>query len=256
MAITAAQIKRFCPQAASAIVDGIVTNQWMFLTVADISTPLRLCHFMAQIAIESDHLKVTREYASGAAYEGRADLGNTQPGDGTRYRGRGVIQTTGRANYTEALNEIRKLYPDCPDFVAEPQRLEKFPWALLSALIYWRRRNINRPADRDDALAVTRAVNGGTNGLESRTAYLAKAKTIWGDASVSAEPVTDSATVAMTERGASGAPAAMAPSLDKHTAVMLIQSVLRSAGHDPGALDGIWGQHTDDALSDLVEGKR
>ncbi len=134
---------------------------------------------MAQIAVESDHLKVTREYASGAAYEWRSDLGNVHSGDGTSYRGRGLIQTTGRANYNEAYVEIKKLYPNCPDFVSYPNRLEDFPWALLSALIYWRRRNINMLADRDDVLAVTRAVNGGTNGLAARTEYLAKAKAIW-----------------------------------------------------------------------------
>ncbi len=182
-AITVAQLSLFCPQASHWIVDGIVAGQGLLPTIANISTPLRLWHFLAQIAVESDHLKVTREYASGAAYEGRIDLGNTHRGDGVRYRGRGLIQTTGRANYTDALGEIRSFYPDCPDFVADPQRLEEFPWALLSALVYWHRRGINRLADSDDVLAVTKAINGGTNGLAARTEYLAKAKAIWADAS-------------------------------------------------------------------------
>jgi putative chitinase len=140
---------------------------------------LRLAHFLAQLALESDHFQVTREYASGQAYEGRTDLGNTQPGDGRRYRGRGLIQTTGRANYNEATTAIRKLYPDCPDFEQEPEKLEEFPWALLGGTIYWSKRNINRHADNDDVRAVTKAINGGYNGLEGRTDYLKKAKTIW-----------------------------------------------------------------------------
>lgn len=178
--ITADLLRRLCPHAHPRIVNGIVEHQAV-LGLAEIDTPLRLCHFLAQIAVESDHLKVTREYASGAAYEGRRDLGNTQPGDGRRYRGRGLIQTTGRANYREATAEIRKTHPDCPDFEAEPEKLEEFPWALLGGVIYWHKRGINRHADRDDVLAVTKAVNGGTNGLAERTAYLAKAKMIWSD---------------------------------------------------------------------------
>src|SRR5205085_179017 len=103
---------------------------------------LRLCHFMAQLAHESAHFGVTREFASGAAYEGRRDLGNTTAGDGKRYRGRGLIQTTGRANYKETRDDIRKIDQNTPDFEADPEELEKFPWALLSGISYWRRRNI------------------------------------------------------------------------------------------------------------------
>ena len=98
MQITASDIREMSRTAAARIVDGIVDSQ-QFIAQGGIDTPLRLCHFMAQLAHESAHFGVTREFASGAAYEGRTDLGNTQPGDGKRYRGRGLIQTTGRANY-------------------------------------------------------------------------------------------------------------------------------------------------------------
>lgn len=69
----------------------------------------------------SAHFGVTREFASGEAYEGRAKLGNTQPGDGPRYRGRGLIQTTGRANYNDARDDIRQFMPGAPDFEADPK---------------------------------------------------------------------------------------------------------------------------------------
>src|SRR5262249_46831061 len=152
--ISEADIREMSRTAAPRIVAAVVENQQL-IGQGGIDTPLRLCHFMAQLAHESAHFGTTREFASGVAYEGRADLGNTQPGDGKRYRGRGLIQTTGRANYREARDDIRRMISDAPDFEAIPTALEEFPWALLSAISYWRRRNINRHADRDDVVAVT-----------------------------------------------------------------------------------------------------
>lgn len=178
MKITPANIKAMSPTAAERIIRGIVDNQQLIFD-GGIDTPLRLSHFMAQLAHESAHFRVTLEFASGQAYEGRSDLGNTQAGDGPRYRGRGLIQTTGRANYREAREDIRGLIPDAPDFEADPAKFEEFPWALLSAVSYWRRRNINRLADRDDLIAVTKRINGGKNGLADRSRYLVKAKLIW-----------------------------------------------------------------------------
>src|SRR5215207_4028683 len=101
MGITASDIQAMSRTAAARVIRGIVENQ-QFIAQGGIDTPLRLSHFMAQLAHESAHFGVTREFASGAAYEGRLDLGNTQRGDGRKYRGRGLIQTTGRANYREA----------------------------------------------------------------------------------------------------------------------------------------------------------
>lgn len=178
MAITASDIRVISGSATDRIVAGIVAGQG---AIADggIDTPLRLCHFLAQLAHESAHFQVTREFASGEAYEGRQDLGNAQPGDGRRYRGRGLIQTTGRTNYREASDDIRAMIPDAPDFEADPVALEEFPWALLSGISYWRRRNLNRHADRDDVRAVTRAINGGLNGLDDRIKYLRRTKQIW-----------------------------------------------------------------------------
>ena len=156
-------------------------KEWILLGLADampglveryaINTKNRQAHFLAQLAHESDHFKTTREYASGSAYEGRKDLGNTQKGDGTRFRGRGLIQLTGRYNYTAAAKEFDQPFVDDPDLV------EKFPAAANVSGWFWHKNTINQHADRDDVRAVTKVINGGYNGLDSRTAYLSKAKT-------------------------------------------------------------------------------
>lgn len=142
---------------------------------------LRLAHFTAQLAHESAGFTTTREFHDGTNYEGRKDLGNTQQGDGKRYRGRGLMQTTGRANYRDAAAGIRRLRPDAPDFETHPEELERFPWALLSATHYWQSRGLNRWADADNLRAVTRRINGGYNGLADRQRYLHKAKAWLGD---------------------------------------------------------------------------
>ena len=101
-------------------------------------------------------------------YEGRADLGNNQPGDGQRYCGRGLIQITGRANYAAARNRMRAIGIDCPDFEAEPEQLEEPWWAALSAADYWTSRGLNPLADAGDFEAITRRINGGLNGQADR----------------------------------------------------------------------------------------
>jgi putative chitinase len=174
MHLTEANIRKLAPRAADWIIDGLVAHQDL-IEQHGVNTPRRFQHFMAQIAHESDGFKTTREYASGAAYEGRKDLGNTQPGDGRRYRGRGLIQLTGRDNVTRASEHFDRPY------VEQPELLEKFPDALLAALWFWNWRNINAPADRDDVVRVTRLINGGTNGLKDRKTYLERAKRIWPD---------------------------------------------------------------------------
>ena len=136
----------------------------------EINTPLRLAHFNAQTCHESDGYCTTEEYASGAAYEGRSDLGNTEPGDGQRFKGRGLIQLTGRANYAAASGRLQIPLINNPDLAAVPAT------SLLIACDFWQVKHINTPCDRDDIITVTRLVNGGLNGLDSRREYLAKAK--------------------------------------------------------------------------------
>ncbi|OIP78331.1 MAG: hypothetical protein AUK48_01910 [Oscillatoriales cyanobacterium CG2_30_44_21] len=139
----------------------------------EINTPLRKAHFLAQVGHESDGFNTNEEYASGAAYEGRRDLGNTQAGDGVRFKGRGLIQVTGRANYGECGRALGV------DLIANPQRLGDFDLACLSAGWYWDTRRLNPDADFDDILTITRVINGGTNGLADRRDYLARAKRVF-----------------------------------------------------------------------------
>lgn len=139
----------------------------------EINTSLRIAHFLAQCAHESDGFCTTEEYASGRAYEGRSDLGNNRAGDGVRYKGRGLFQLTGRANYTAYGPKV-----GIPDLVDHPERAADPAVSLVIACEYWKERKggLNRFADQDDILTITRAINGGTNGLEDRRRYLARAK--------------------------------------------------------------------------------
>ena len=146
-----------------ALSTGMATN--------NINTPLRLAHFLAQVGHESGSLRYSEEGASGAAYEGRADLGNTQAGDGKLFKGRGLIQITGRANY--------KAYGDArgQDYVTNPTRLATDPAvAVDSAFWFWNTSNLNSLADADNVNAITLKINGGYNGLADRQAKLARAK--------------------------------------------------------------------------------
>lgn len=163
-------IRSVAPRAKTSIVDGIVSAMPHITSLAGLNTPLRQAHFLAQLAHESAGFTTTEEFASGAAYEGRKDLGNTQRGDGKRFKGRGLIQLTGRSNYKTYGQKLGV------DLVTDPTLAGKFPWAALTAAVYWRDRNLNRYADRDDVRAVTRYVNGGYNGLSDRERYLRLAK--------------------------------------------------------------------------------
>ena len=136
----------------------------------EIGTSLRIAHFTAQIAHESDGFCTTMEYASGAAYEGNRRLGNTAPGDGRRFKGRGLIQLTGRYNYARAGDDLGLDLLGDPDLAAQPVL------SLRIACLYWRWRDLNRWADVDNLRAVTRKINGGYNGLADRQRYLNKAK--------------------------------------------------------------------------------
>jgi putative chitinase len=158
------------PRGKAWIVDGLADQMELLATKFGIDTPLRQQHFLAQCAHESDHFQTTREYASGKAYEGRRDLGNTRKGDGERYRGRGLIQLTGRFNYEAASKALGEPY------VEEPNLVELFPAAAIVSGWFWAKNDINKHADRDDVRAVTKVVNGGLNGLDSRVAALKSAK--------------------------------------------------------------------------------
>lgn len=149
-----------------------------YAQICDVTTTLRMAHFLAQIAHESAELRYVRELASGAAYDTGAKakaLGNTpeKDGDGQRYKGRGLIQITGRRNY-EAVSKALGV-----DFISHPEKLEEPEYAVASAFWFWWSHGCNALADKNDSIAVTKRINGGTNGLEDRLKYLAKAKDVF-----------------------------------------------------------------------------
>lgn len=129
-----------------------------------INTPAREAAFLAQIAHESGSLRYTREIASGAAYEGRGDLGNTEPGDGIRFKGRGLIQITGRSNYKRVS---KALYGDLR-LLKQPEMLEEVIAACRSAAWFWADKELNTLADEQEFRKITRAINGGYNGQIER----------------------------------------------------------------------------------------
>ncbi|MDG0854291.1 glycoside hydrolase family 19 protein [Roseateles puraquae] len=145
------------------------------MTRYGIDTPRQIAHFIAQLAHESGSLLYAEELASGSAYEGRVDLGNTQPGDGPRFKGRGLIQLTGRANYRD-YSEFTGI-----DYVSDPNRIALDPVACVDvACWFWQHNGLPPLAEADDARAVTKRINGGYNGLDDRLEHLARAKALLG----------------------------------------------------------------------------
>ena len=133
----------------------------------------RVAAFVAQIGHESGQLKYVKEIwgptKAQARYEGRADLGNTVAGDGSKYRGRGLIQITGRANY-KACGEALAL-----DLINEPELLEKPQHACMSAAWFWASRGLSTLADAGQFDKITQRINGGQNGAADRQALHVKA---------------------------------------------------------------------------------
>jgi putative chitinase len=194
-----------------------------------INTRLRVAHFLAQVCHESDGFCTTTEYASGEEYEGRKDLGNVKRGDGRRYKGRGLIQLTGRANYKKYGDVLGINLVDDPEKAAEPAT------SLLIACEYWNEHKLSEFADRDDIVTITRRINGGLNGIESRRAYLAKAKRALSRVEAAGITGSDPAAPAALHRGSEG------------DAVTALQTKLRAAGY-PVTIDGEYGGATELAV--------
>lgn len=140
------------------------------MVAADINNVNRAAMWAAQLGHESVGLRYMEEIASGAAYNGRQDLGNIYPGDGPRFKGRGPIQLTGRVNYRAFTRWANAEGHTDIDFEANPHLLSEPKWGFLAASYYWTvaRPDINRLSDSGDIVTVTRRINGGTNGLADR----------------------------------------------------------------------------------------
>lgn len=142
------------------------------------TTDKRLYYFLAQIGHESGGLAYFSEIADGSAYEGRKDLGNTQVGDGKRYKGRSPIQLTGRYNYEDYSEYLTKLGIDL-DILSKPELVaNNLLISCICPFYYWQREDLHRFADNDDFKGLTRAINGGLNHLDRRVEYLVKVKSI------------------------------------------------------------------------------
>ncbi len=142
----------------------------------DINTTERQAAFLAQVGHESGRLIYVREIWNPvqchwqAKYEGRADLGNVHPGDGARFKGRGLIQITGRANYRACGSALGE------DLETRPELLEQPIFASMSAAWFWQAHGCNELADGGNFREITRVINGGLNGLDDRLALWETAK--------------------------------------------------------------------------------
>jgi putative chitinase len=170
--VTVDQILEIASYADPTRVEELLPHMLLTMVEYDISTPLRQAHFLAQLAHESGSFNYVEEIASGEDYEYRDDLGNTEPGDGVRFKGRGLIQITGRANYTACGEDLGV------DLVKNPTRLADNDLACLSAGWFWATNDLNRYADRDDVEMVTRIINGGLNGYDERQYFLSIAREV------------------------------------------------------------------------------
>lgn len=203
MQTTADQLSQLCPKADKEILKALAEALNAKLAGGGIGTSIRLRHFLAQCAHESQGFTrfsenlnyseeglrkifpkyfdaaAARDYArqpekiANRAYASRLGNGDENSGDGWRYRGRGVFQLTGRDNYRTFGKRVGA------DLEADPDRAADPAVAVQVAIAYWNDRRLSERADADDVEGITRGINGGTIGLEDRKQLLAKAKTIW-----------------------------------------------------------------------------
>jgi putative chitinase len=169
MGLTRELLQKIMPKLSDARADECLPYLDEAMVEADITTPKRQATFLAQLAFESGELRFFEEGASGKQYEGRRDLGNTEPGDGPRYKGRGPIQLTGRANYRAAGGALGL------DLEGNPTRAADVDVGFRVAAWYWTSRDLNALADAGDFRELTRRINGGLNGLPQREAYYQRA---------------------------------------------------------------------------------
>lgn len=170
--VSLSDLRRIMPGLSSDKARNYLPHLNRAMEEAGITGKKRQAAFLAQLGHESGGLRYMEEIASGAAYEGRRDLGNTRPGDGRRYKGRGPIQLTGRANYRSAGRALGL------NLEANPQQAARPNVAFRIAAWFWKSRGLNSLADSGAFREITRRINGGFNGLMDRFRYWARAKSV------------------------------------------------------------------------------
>lgn len=215
----------------------------------EIATYLRASAFLAQLAHESAEFRYFEEIASGKAYEGRKDLGNTQPGDGVKYKGHGPIQITGRANHA-ACGKALGL-----DLINNPTLITQPPNAFRSAGWFWDTRGLNALADQRLFKAITKKINGGFNGLADRQKYYDRALRIipedlnLGAANLDVPPDAEHGDVSPSVIAAASAPAAMPITTTTTVTTTVTPEATASAGAEFEAGDGGGGDAGDASAS-------
>ena len=208
--VTLSQILNLAPNTRSSYRDAFKNGQSVLDRHKISETPLRVAHFMAQVLHESGGLAIQFENLNYSAerlpkvwpsrfkpkgplnpidyahnpqklanevYGGR--MGNTGPNDGFTYRGRGLLQLTGKESYQEVTTILRKGNPIAPDFVSSPDEVISAEWCLAIAASEWVAKGCNALADQDDIRKITRALNGGQIGLAERMEWAKRTKAVW-----------------------------------------------------------------------------
>jgi predicted chitinase/peptidoglycan hydrolase-like protein with peptidoglycan-binding domain len=229
--VSADQLRAIMPTLSQSKADAYLPHLNNAMSEAGINTPERQSAFLAQLGHESGDLRYMEEIASGRKYEGRKDLGNVNAGDGMRYKGRGPIQLTGRANY-RAAGEALGL-----DLENNPQRAADPDVGFRTAAWFWNSRKLNSFADSGDFDAITKRINGGFNGKLDRDARYAEARQVLGNTGMSAP-----GTMAPQQQAGGAGPISVGAQGQQVTD---LQNRLKALGFDPGAADGAFGPGTE-----------
>ncbi|SHE56340.1 glycoside hydrolase family 19 protein [Dysgonomonas macrotermitis] len=183
--ITEDQLKKIYPYSSKTNRDLYLPYLNKYFHKYGVDTFERICAFLAQVGHESGQLKYVEEIASGKAYDTGSlavKLGNTpEPdGDGQKYKGKGLIQVTGKTNYQKFTNWCIGNNISDIDFVKHPEMLKEPEYAVLSAFWYWSVNILNRYATlkEDDFRKLTKVINGGLNGYADRKEIWDKAKDV------------------------------------------------------------------------------
>ncbi len=203
--ISKSDLAKALPMASTANIDKYYEALNAGMTKYGINTPLRITHFIAQLAHESANFRLStenlnysakalksvfgkyfptnemaEEYArkpekiANKVYGGRMRNGDEESGEGWKFRGRGLIQLTGKENYTNCGRAIGMNLAEKPELLSDDPHA-----AVMAAAWFWDSRKLNNYADRDDVLSITKRINGGTHGLDDRKSHLAKAKEVF-----------------------------------------------------------------------------